>query len=66
MGESKRQPKLQCQIHFLPDRHVSQKMSQVYRWLVPQADPPSAEQITQLLTIEGHEKDRRHLHSGFF
>jgi hypothetical protein len=64
MAETKRQPKLQCQTHFLPDRHVSQKMSQVYRWLVP---PPSqSASLPPELRIAGDEKDGRHLHSSLF
>jgi hypothetical protein len=63
MAEPKRQPKLRCQIHFVSDRHVSQKLSQVYRWLVPEGDPPGRELALSLMPTP-HEKDRRHLHPG--
>ena len=35
MAERRGQRKLRCQINYLPDRHVLQKMSEVYRRLVP-------------------------------
>ena len=61
MAKRVRQPKLRCQIHFMPDRYVSQKLSQVYRWLVPEsaAGPPGT-----ALAAAGHEKDSRHLRSS--
>jgi hypothetical protein len=64
MAEPRRQRTVRCQIHFLPDRHVSQKMSQVYRWLVPELEPTSAAPSAELTTIN-HEKDCRHLRSSF-
>jgi hypothetical protein len=61
MAKRARQPKLRCQIHFMPDRHVLQKLSQVYHWLVPEsaAGPQSTP-----LAAAGHEKDSRHLRSS--
>lgn len=63
MAEPKRQRRLRCQIHYQPDRHVPQKMSQVYRWLVPQEEPPTAGQPSEL-TTKHYEKDRSHLRSS--
>lgn len=65
MAKTKRQPDLRCQTHFLSDRHVSQKLSQVYQWLVPEP-PPGDPQAHRELTAAAHEKDCRHLHSSFF
>lgn len=64
MAKRVRQPSLRCQIHFMPDRHVSQKLSQVYHWLVPESAPATDRRSTQLAAA-GYEKDRRHLRSSF-
>lgn len=63
MAEPKRQQSLRCQIHYLPDRHVPQKMSQVYRWLVPEEEPGTAQQPNELTTTH-YETDRSHLRSS--
>ncbi len=63
MAESRRQHKLHCQTHYLPDRHVSQKMSQVYRWLVPESGPGSTARPAQLMSAQ-YEKNCRHLRSS--
>jgi hypothetical protein len=64
MAESRRQRSLRCQIHYLPDRHVPQKMSQVYRWLVPEAEAGEAPERSDLTTAQ-YEKNRSHLRSSF-
>jgi hypothetical protein len=64
MAKFRRQPRLRCQIHFLPDRHVVQKMSQVYHWLVPESEPEISQRSSQL-SIGQHAKDSRHLRPSF-
>jgi hypothetical protein len=64
MAEPRRQRSLCCHIHYLPDRHVPQKISQVYRWLVPQEEPERAQPQGQVTTAS-HEKDGRPLRSSF-
>jgi len=66
MGEARGQRKLRCQINYLPDRHVLQKMSEVYRRLVPESEAgENPSRSSRLATITG-EKDRSHLRSSFF
>ena len=60
MAERKGQRKFRCQIHYHADRHVSHKMAQVFRWLVPESDPGPTDEAREL-TLAGHEKNRRHL-----
>ena len=48
MAERKRQRQVCCQNQYVYDRLASQKISQVYHWLVP--DPP-----------ERSKSDRKHL-----
>jgi len=60
----RRQPKMRCQIHYLPDRHVPQKMLQVYQWLVPESERQSAQPANQLTTVQ-HAKERSYLRSSF-
>ena len=62
MGERKRQRQVRCENQYVQDRLSSQKMSQVYHWLVPDQsqDQPVAE-----LALAKHEKDRSHLRPGF-
>jgi hypothetical protein len=62
MAERKRQRQVRCENHYVQDRLSSQKMSQVYHWLVPE-DPPG--QPTAELALAKHEKDRSHLRSRF-
>ena len=64
MAEPKRQRSVRCQFHYLPDRHVPQKMSQVYQWLVPQGEPGTLPQSSELTTAH-YEKNRSHLRSSF-
>jgi hypothetical protein len=45
------------------DRLSSQKMSQVYHWLVPD-DEAGREPLAKVTTAE-HEKDRSHLRPSF-
>ena len=66
MAERRGQRIYRCQIHYLSDRHVAQKLSQVYQWLVPRLEPGSAQRWNDLLTSAQHEKNRRHLRSSFF
>jgi len=63
MAENRRQPRMRCQIHFLPDRHVRQKISQVYHWLVPESERESAQLASQLTTAQ-RAKDRGYLRSS--
>ena len=60
MAERRGQRKFRCQIHYLADRHVSQKMAQVFRWLVPESDPRPTDESREL-SLVAHEKDRRPL-----
>ena len=62
MAERKRQRQVRCQTQYVYDRLSSQKMSQVYHWLVP--DPPGSEPAAQLAITE-NEKDRSHLRPSF-
>jgi hypothetical protein len=60
MAERRGQRKFRCQIHYHVDRHVSHKMAQVFRWLVPEPDQDPIEESRELL-LATHEKDRRPL-----
>lgn len=62
MAERKRQRQVRCENQYVQDRLSSQKMSQVYHWLVPEDPPgePAAE-----LALANHEKDRSHLRASF-
>jgi hypothetical protein len=60
MAERRGQRKFRCQIHYLADRHVSQKMAQVFRWLVPESEQSLTDESCEL-TLATHEKDRRPL-----
>jgi hypothetical protein len=62
MAESKSQRKLRCEIHYLPDRHALQKLSQAYRWLVPESVQQTVEKPE--VTLNHDEKARRHLRSS--
>jgi hypothetical protein len=64
MAQSRRQRALRCEIHFQPDRHVSQKMAQVYHWLVPESEELPASYEIGRLGKASYEKERSHLHSG--
>jgi hypothetical protein len=62
MAERKRQRQVRCQNQYVYDRLSSQKISQVYHWLVPDEleNEPSAK-----LALAQNEKDRRHLRPSF-
>lgn len=62
MAERKRQRQVRCENQYVQDRLSSQKMSQVYHWLVP--DHPQDEPAANLALAE-HEKDRSHLRPSF-
>jgi len=63
MAERKRQRQVGCQNQYVYDRLSSQKISQVYHWLVP--DQPEREPAAKL-TVGENEKDRRPLRPSFF
>ena len=62
MAERKSQRQVRCQNQYVYDRLSSQKMSQVYRWLVP--DEPESRPSTKLVAAE-NEKDLSHLRPSF-
>jgi hypothetical protein len=62
MAERKNQRQVRCQNQYVYDRLSSQKMSQVYHWLVP--DQPQSEPCAKLAVAE-NEKDRSHLRPSF-
>ena len=62
MAERQRQCQVRCQNQYVYDRLSSQKMSQVYHWLVP--NQPEIEQSVKLAVAE-NEKDRSHLRPSF-
>jgi hypothetical protein len=62
MAERQRQRQVRCQNQYVYDRLSSQKMSQVYHWLVP--NQPESEQSVKLAVAE-NEKDRSHLRPSF-
>jgi hypothetical protein len=63
MAERKSQRQVRCQNQYVYDRLSSQKMSQVYHWLVP--DEVESKPATKLVAAE-NEKDRSHLRQSFF
>ena len=63
MAERKGQRRVRCENQYVYDRLSSQKMSQVYHWLVPD-DQTEREFLAKVTTAE-HEKDRRHLRPSF-
>jgi hypothetical protein len=58
MAEGKRQRRVRCQHQYIYDRLSAQKMSQVYRWLVPAG--PGNEPAARL-SIGAYEKNRSDL-----
>jgi hypothetical protein len=62
MVERKSQRQVRCQNQYVHDRLSSQKISQVYHWLVP--DEPESKQSAKLITAE-NEKERSHLRPSF-
>lgn len=63
MAERKCQPKLRCQFQFQFDRHVAEKMAQVYRWLAP-VEPEESKPKELIACDKKNEKDRGHLRSS--
>jgi len=63
MAERKRQRRVRCENQYVYDRLSSQKMSQVYHWLVAD-DEAGREPLAKVTTAE-HEKDRSHLRPSF-
>jgi len=63
MAERRRQPKLRCQFQYQFDRHASEKMAQVYRWLAPD-DPEKFRPKPKELILTNDEKDRGHLRAS--
>jgi hypothetical protein len=63
MAERKGQRRVRCENQYVHDRLSSQKMSQVYHWLVPD-DEARREPLAKVTTAE-HEKDRSHLRPSF-
>ena len=62
MAERKRQRRVRCQNQYVFDRLSSEKMSQVYHWLV--RDEPESERAAKIVCA-GNEEDRRHLRASF-
>ena len=62
MAERKHQRQVRCENQYVQDRLSSQKMSQVYHWLVP--DQSQSEPAAQL-ALAKHEKARSHLRPSF-
>jgi len=63
MAERKGQRRVRCENHYVYDRLSSQKMSQVYHWLVPD-DQTGRESLAEVTTVE-NEKYRSHLRPSF-
>ena len=63
MAERKSQRQVRCQNQYVYDRLSSQKMSQVYHWLVPNDEPER--EPTAKLAIAENEKGRSHLRPSF-
>ncbi len=62
MAERKNQRQVRCQNQYVYDRLSSQKVSQVYHWLVP--DESESKLSAKLVAVE-NEKDRSHLRPSF-
>ena len=63
MAERKGQRRVRCENQYVYDRLSSQKMSQVYHWLVPD-DQAGRESLAKVTPAE-NEKDRSHLRPSF-
>ena len=63
MVERKGQRRVRCENQYGYDRLSSQKMSQVYHWLVPDYEA-GREPLAKVTTAE-NEKDRSHLRPSF-
>jgi hypothetical protein len=64
MAERKDHRQVRCQNQYVYDRLSSQKMSQVYHWLVPPEEESRSEKDATL-TVAKNEKERRHLRPSF-
>ena len=62
MAERKRQHRVRCQNQYVYDRLSSEKISQVYHWLV--REEPQREHAPKI-ACAGNEKDGRHLRASF-
>jgi hypothetical protein len=62
MAEGKSQRQVRCQNQYVYDRLSSEKMLQVYHWLVPEQPEPER---TEELIIATDEKVRSHLRPSF-
>jgi hypothetical protein len=62
MAERKSQRQIRCQNQYVYDRLSSEKMFQVYHWLVP--EEPEPERIKELI-VATDEKVRSHLRPSF-
>ena len=62
MAERKRQRQVRCQKQYVHDRLSSEKVLQVYHWLVP--EEPEPERSPELITATD-EKVRSHICSSF-
>lgn len=63
MAERKGQRRVRCEHQYVYDRLSSEKMSQVYHWLVPD-DQAGHDSLAKVTTAE-NEKDRSHLRPSF-
>lgn len=64
MAEPRSQRPVRCQNKYVYDRLSSQKMSQVYHWLVPEAEEQERKEQAQLRVVE-NEKERSDLRASF-
>ena len=64
MAEQTRQPKLRCHTQYVSDRLASQKISQIYHWLVPEQEAVTEEKSAELTAK--NEKERSHLRPSLF
>ena len=62
MAERKSQRQVRCQNQYVYDRLSSEKMLQVYYWLVPEEPEPER---TEELNFATDEKVRSHLRPSF-
>lgn len=65
MAERKDHRQVRCQNQYVYDRLSSQKVSQVYHWLVPPEEEESRSEKDSTLTVAKNEKERSHLRPSF-
>ena len=63
MAERQRQRQVRCQNQYVHDRLSSEKVLQVYHWLVPEEGPEP--ERTKELIVATDEKVRSHLRPSF-